>query len=171
VTARFPAAEVEAGLLRELTDADLDDLQGLLERGADYFALHEDRPTTATEARDLFAEVPDGTPAEDKLMIGLLSPALHGVVDIVCDWPRPGTWMIGLLLLDPVARGRGAGTQIVDALDAAAAGAGADTLRIAVIPANPGAMRFWTRLGFRPVPVVGVHPSAIALERAVASQP
>ena len=43
-----------------------------------------------------------------------------------------------------------------------------DRLRIAVIPANPGGMRFWRRHGFEPVPAVGAHPTAIALERPVA---
>jgi GNAT superfamily N-acetyltransferase len=171
VTGRFAPAESGAGLLRELTPADLDDLQALLQRCSDYFALHDDRPTTPTEARDVWEAVPDGTPREDKLAVGLFAPGLRGFADIVCDWPRRGTWMIGLLVLDPAVRGRGAGTAMVGAIDAAAARAGADTLRIAAIPKNTGGMRFWTRLGFKPASAVGVHPTAIAHERAVVSRP
>jgi GNAT superfamily N-acetyltransferase len=156
------------GLLRELTTADLVDLQALLERAADYFLLHEGRATRATEASDVWAAVPDGIPRSNKRVLGLFAPGLCGVADVVCDWPRRGTWMIGLLLLDPAARGRAAGTRVIGAIDAAAAGAGADRLRIAVIPANVGGMRFWRRHGFEPVPAVGVHPTAVALERPVA---
>ena len=54
------------------------------------------------------------------------------------------------------------------AVDAWAARSGADTLRITVIPANTRGMAFWRRQGFEPVPAVGTHPTAIALERPVA---
>lgn len=157
-----------AGQLRELTEADLGELQALLGRCADYFLLHEDRATSVTEARDVWEAVPEGTPRDSKRVLGLWAPGLCGVADLVCDWPRPATWMIGLLLLDPAVRGRGGGTRMLGAVDAAAAGAGADRLRIAVIPANAGGMRFWRRHGFEQVPAVGGHPTAIALERPVA---
>jgi GNAT superfamily N-acetyltransferase len=157
-----------AGQLRELDEADLDDLQALFERCEDYFLLHEDRPATATEARDEWDAVPGGVSREHKHMLGLFDPGLAGVVEVVRDWPRAGTWNIGLLLLDPAARGRGAGAEVVHAVVAAASAAGAATLRISVDPANSGGLRFWERLGFRPVPSVGSHPTATAFERSLA---
>jgi len=166
---RFDAVTLDGAKLRELTDDDLDDLQALLERCADYYELHEGRPPTATEAQDEWDGVPDGTPRERKHIVGLLAPDLAGIVEVLQGWPRPGTWNIGLLLLDPAARGRGAGSRIMRAVDAWAGRAGADTLRIAVIPANIGGMAFWRRQGFEPVPAVGKHPTAIALERPVAT--
>ena len=101
-------------------------------------------------------------------MLGLFATGLVGVVEVVRDWPRAGTQNIGLLLLDPAARGRGAGAEILDAVDAWATANGAATLRISVDPANVDGMRFWQRHGFSPVPSVGTHPTAVALERPVA---
>lgn len=164
----FPEARLAAGHLRELSESDLDEVQALFERCEDYFLLHEDRPPTAHEARGEWDAVPEGTPRDHKHVLGLFAPGLAGVVEIVRDWPRAGTWNIGLLLLDPAARGHGAGEEGVGAVDALAAAAGAATLRISVDPANTGGLRFWKRLGFTPVPAVGAHPTAIALERPVA---
>lgn len=165
---RFDAIASQEGRLRELTEDDLHDLQALLERCADYYELHEGRPPTPTEAQDEWDGVPDGTPRDHKHIVGLFAPDLAGIVEVIRDWPRPGTWNIGLLLFDPAARRGGLGTRMMAAVDALADRAGADTLRITVIPANAGGMAFWRRQGFEPVPNVGVHPTAIAFERPVA---
>ena len=161
--------------LRELMPSDLDALQSLFERSSDYFLLHEDRPAAATEARDEWDSVPPGTPRSHKHVIGLFGHDLVGVVEVVRDWPRPGTWNIGLLLLDPAARRRRAGTRTVSAIDAWAARSGADRLRITVIPANSGALEFWQGLGFTRVEAHPRsdrgHPTAIALERPIQSYP
>ena len=63
----------------------------------------------------------------------------------------------------PAVRGRGAGTQIVEAVDAWAAAAGADTLRVVVKLVNPGALAFWQALGFRDAPLD--YEGLVALER------
>ncbi len=163
-----PVALGDAGLLRELTDADRDALQSLFERCADHFLLHEGREANPTEARDDWDELPDGTPRSHKHFVGLLAPGLAGVAEVVRDWPRPRTWIIGLMLLEPAARRRATGTRIVAAIDEWAAQAGADTLRVAVKPVNTGGMAFWRRLGFEPVPAVGTDPTVLAFERPVA---
>ena len=168
MSAAFPETALAAGRLRELTESDLEDLQALFERCEDYFLLHEDRPPTATEARDEWDAVPEATPRDHKHVVGLFTDGLAGVVEVVRDWPRAGTWNIGLLLLDPTARGRGAGQEVVAAVDVRALAGAAATLRISVDPANTGGLRFWERLGFTPVSAVGSHPTAMALERPVA---
>lgn len=160
--------------LRELTRSDLDALQSLFERGGDYFLIHEDRPPSPTEARDEWDTVPSGTPRCHKHFIGLFGPDLVGVVEVVRDWPRPGTWVIGLLLLDPAARRRRAGTRVVSAIDAWAARSGADRLRVAVVLANNAALEFWHGLGFTRVQAhlrsERTHHTSIALERPIQSQ-
>ena len=163
----FQKIALGGGRLRELAEADLDDLQALFERCPDYFLLHEGRPPVASEARDEWDSVPDGSPRSHLHVLGVSAPDLVGVVEVLRDWPRPGTWNIGLLLLEPATRGRGLGDRVIQAVDAWAARCGAHTLRITVIPANTRGMAFWKRLGFTPVPAVGTHPTAIALERPV----
>ena len=164
----FEPVELGDERLRELYTGDLRDLQRLYVRCADFFLLHHEREPFADEAREDWYDVPAGTSCDDKHMMGLFAPALAGVIDILRDWPRHATWNIGLLLVEPAARGGGAGTRMLHAIDAWAAHEGADTLRITVIPANTGGMRFWMRHGFTPVPAVGAHPTAIAFERPVA---
>jgi GNAT superfamily N-acetyltransferase len=171
-----PFAEVTlgSGKLRELTQSDLQLLQSLLERAGDYFVLHENRGPTATEARDEWDALPSGKPRSDKHLIGLFSPDLVGVVEVLRDWPRPRTWNIGLLLLDPAVRRRRAGTQTVSAINSWAARSGADRLRVSVLPANAGVLEFWQRLGFAHVPAhattVRARSTATALERPIQTQ-
>jgi maltose O-acetyltransferase len=170
VSTPFYDVALNAGRLRELTEADLGDLQALLERCGDYYELHEERAPSPTEARDEWDALPDGTPRDRKHLLGLFAPELVGVVELICDWPRAGTWNIGLLLLEPGARRRRAGSEVLGAVDAAAARAGAATLRISVMPTNTGGMEFWRGLGFAPVPAVGSHPTAMALERVAGAR-
>lgn len=165
---RFEATTTGDVSLRELAAPDLDELQALFERCVDYFELHEGRATTPTEARDEWSAVPDGTPRSQKHVVGLFAPDLAGVVEVVRDWPRPATWNIGLLLLDPGVRRRGLGTRALAAVDAWARRTGADRLRITVNTANTGGLAFWRRHGFEPVPAVLAGPGIIALERSLA---
>jgi GNAT superfamily N-acetyltransferase len=155
------------GQLLELTTSDLDDLQALFERCEDYFLLHDGHPPGPTAAADEWEAMPDGSPRDDKHLLGLFAPHLAGVVEVLQGWPRPGTWNIGLLLIEPRARSRRLGATVIEAVDAWAAGCGADTLRITVIPANVRGMAFWMRLGFEAVPAVGRHATALAFERPV----
>ncbi len=169
MSAHIDAISLHGAELRELAEADLGELQALFERCPDYFLAHEGRPPAAGEARDEWDSVPAGTPRSHLHILGVFAADLVGVVEVLRDWPRPGTWNIGLLLLEPATRGRGLGDRVMRAVDALATRRGADTLRISAIPANTRGMAFWKRLGFAPVPAAGTHPTAIALERPVAS--
>jgi GNAT superfamily N-acetyltransferase len=151
--------------LRELIEPDLGALQALIERCGEYYLLTTGSGPTSTAARDVWDALPPGLPRSAKLTLGLFEPGLVAIADVVRGWPRPGTWLIGLLLLDPAVRGRGTAARIVGTIDARAADAGADRLRVAVVPANTAALSFWQRLGFGEVP--SAQRSAIALERPV----
>jgi ribosomal protein S18 acetylase RimI-like enzyme len=71
--------------------------------------------------------------------------------------PGPPTWDIGERLLEVEslsvaedARGRGIGAELMLAARAAAAEAGARRLAVGVMQANEGALRFYSREGFKP---------------------
>ena len=161
----LPEVPPAVGELRELTRADVPELQALLERAADYFAVHEGRPPAPTEAEDDWDGVPDGTPRGHKQLFGLFAPGLVAVAEVVRDWPRPQTWIIGLLLLEPAIRRRGAGAAIVAGIDTWAARSGAERLRVAVKLVNPGGLAYWERLGYERVPVDATE--TVAHERPV----
>ena len=61
----------------------------------------------------------------------------------------------------PAHQGRGVGSRLLDAAEAALAEAGVETLAISVLAANEGARRLYERRGYR--------PHRIELERAVES--
>ena len=130
-------------------------LQALLERGADYARLVDGQDPGPDAARELFADGPPGYPPEAKFVIGLLDPsgALIAVLEGMRDYPDPGTWWIGLMLLDPAWRGRGLGARLYRAFEAYAGEQGATALGLGVVEANAGARRFWERVGFAAVRV------------------
>jgi GNAT superfamily N-acetyltransferase len=146
--------------LRELTLADRPAVEALIDRCEDFFVLTTGGPGNFDE---LWTALPPGRSLEDKRVYGIGEP-LAGVADVVRDWPAAGTWIIGLLLLDPAARGHGLGPAVVAELDAMAAAQGARRLRVAVVEQNPRALAFWQREGFTPVPAEGPG-GAQALER------
>jgi GNAT superfamily N-acetyltransferase len=125
-------------------------LQTLLEACADFSDLVEGLPPGATAAREAFEETPPGKAPDDKFLVGLFDAAgnLTGVLDAIRDYPEPGEWFIGLLLLHPDRRGHGAGQRIYGAFEAWAAGSGARSIGLAVVEANERAYRFWQRMGF-----------------------
>jgi GNAT superfamily N-acetyltransferase len=147
--------------LRELTLADRPAVEALIDRCEDFYVLTTGGPGSFDE---LWSALPPGRTPDDKRVYGTGEP-LSGIAEIVRDWPRPGTWIIGLLLLDPAARGRGLGPAVVAELDATAAAQGADRLRVGVVEANVRALKFWRREGFTPVAPAG-PAGAHALERA-----
>jgi GNAT superfamily N-acetyltransferase len=153
--------------LRDLTPADAAAVQTVYDRSDDYFELIGE---PAGDAADLWHGLPpEADPA--KLSVHAVGdPEAVGVVAVLRDWPRPATWLIGLLLLEPAVRGRGLGPQVVAEVEARARAAGADRLRVAVIPGNDPALAFWQRLGFTPVPPAG-GSTALAFERAIAAPP
>jgi RimJ/RimL family protein N-acetyltransferase len=152
--------------LRELTLDDRAAVQALLDRCAEFFLLSTGGPGSFDE---LWSALPAGRSAADKCLYAVCAPELAGVAEVIRDWPRAGTWIIGLLVLDPAARGRGIGAEAVAEIEARAAAEGAQRLRVAVVEANEGALRFWQRLGFTPAPPMG--PGALAFERAAAGTP
>ncbi len=125
-------------------------LQGLLERCRDYFELVTGAAPDHSAAGHLLASLPPGKAPDDKLVIGLWrdSENLVGVLDAVRNYPKPGEWFVGLLLLDPAQRGQGLGRQVYQGFEAWAAGLGARRIGLGVVEQNEGAFRFWQRLGF-----------------------
>ena len=77
-------------------------VQKLLENCADYFELVDGRLPTGSEAQELFEAKPPTKTLNDKLVIGLWNSTakLIGILDAIRDYPQPGEWFIGLLLID-----------------------------------------------------------------------
>lgn len=138
--------------VQRLTLQDAHLLQDLWERCTAFHELQEGEPTRGTAGEEDIAALPPGKVAEDKFALGLArGERLCGYIDLVRDYPTPGEWSLGMLLLDPRERSRGLGTRVYSAAAAWAAAWGARNILIGVLEQNSRAGRFWERQGFREV--------------------
>lgn len=126
-------------------------VQALHERSADYVHRLWGLPPDPNSGVDFFVRLPPGKSAADKCTLGVFDdPAMVGCIDLVRGWPDEATATIGLLLLEPAARGRGVGRQAFAAIeDQARVWPEITQLRAVVIASNDVARPFWEHLGFR----------------------
>lgn len=127
-------------------------LQALLERCADYMTLEDGAPPGPSAAADLIEALPPDRTHEDKHLLALAPAAgepLVAVIDVVRDFPGERDWFVGLVLIDPAARGRGLGAAVMADLEEWLRGQGATASYLAVLERNPDAQRFWTRQGYQ----------------------
>jgi GNAT superfamily N-acetyltransferase len=140
--------------LRPIFDEDLGAMQEVLERSTDYHELVLGHPPGPAEAQSIYAVLPEGVDSYDAKLVFAVSGddgAMIGIADVVRDWPSLGTWMIGLLVLVPEARGAGNGARALARIEDSAIEAGAVSMRVAVYRANKRALAFWEHSGYRPI--------------------
>ncbi len=118
-------------------------------RAADYITLETGAPPDADYAANLLAEAPPDLPSKDVFAFGAgRAGRLDGVVTCLRNFYAQGEWYMGLLLLDPAARGAGLGARMAQHVFSIAQGQGAVCIRVAVLEANPRGRAFWERQGF-----------------------
>jgi ribosomal protein S18 acetylase RimI-like enzyme len=137
----------------QLTLAHAPELQRLYERCTDYHFAHEGAPTRANAGEEELTSLPPGRTADDKFSFGIYAAdgELIGYAELFRNYPADAEWWIGLLMLDPDARGRGLGSEIVCNASAWAAENGARSIMLAVLESDERAQRFWIRQGFEEV--------------------
>ncbi len=154
---------------RLLRPPDLRALQGLFERAGDYFELVTGQPPGRDEAERAFVAGPPQKSVNDKRVIGFFTDAdvLVGVLDAITDWPEPGCWSMGGLILDPAFRARGLGRAVLAAYEQWAAGEGAERFRTALVAQHDRGIRFLERAGYRRVSGgdTGAPPTVVFLEK------
>lgn len=144
----FQAADLTA---ERVSDADADLFQPLLERCEDFFQRCYGRPARPDEAKQMPLERPPGLGPERGHLLALRDGGqrLVGIQEGVSDFPSPGEWYLGLMLLAPEVRGHGRGAAVIRAYEDWLRGQGARLLRLGVAEQNPDAHRFWTRVGLQ----------------------
>ena len=132
-------------------EGDIEALNRLHARCADYVELITGAPPHGREGEELYWRLAPGLPPETKVLLGLYPRAggdLVGVVELIRDLRRRGDWCLALLVMEPGWRGKGLGTRLVEAMFAALRDEDGDTVCLVVQRQNEGALRFWTRMGF-----------------------
>lgn len=133
-----------------LDEARADELQAFLDRCSEYFELVTGQPPGPREAADLLRALPRGKTRDDKFVLGLFDAPGHliGVLDVIRDFPRPREWFLGLLLFEPTLRGKKLGDRVFRRLEDWIRAQGGTAIHLVVEEVNPGALRFWQRMGF-----------------------
>ncbi len=136
--------------IASLGEEDAATIQALLEKAGDYTLMVDGRPPSPDGYREILTDLPPGKTPDDKLAMGIYEngTALIGLLDAVRNYPEPGIWWIGQLLVDPTRRGQGLGEAIYHSFETWAAQCGAVGIGLGVVQVNARALRFWQRLGF-----------------------
>jgi GNAT superfamily N-acetyltransferase len=149
-------ASLPQGLLLEpLGEGEIEELQGLLESDPDYAERVTGGPPGPSDALSTLLERPEGTPEENKAVLGARAAddRLVGVIDLVRGYPARGTVFIGLLLVHRDERGHGVGSDILGAATrwVRETWPEAERWRLAVVDTNAEvAGPFWRQAGFEP---------------------
>ena len=138
-----------------LGDDDCREIDALLVRCADFVRLTEGQDPAPGDGLAMLQERPNAAPEVEKLVLGLYDgPCLIGVTDLLKDYPAPGLWYLGLMLIEPPRRRAGIGTALFAALGDWVARQGGHTLRLGVVEQNAAGRRFWERQGFQDIGAV-----------------
>jgi len=138
---------------RRLGLPDLPALQEMFHRAADYFEIATGAGPAPDEAERAFVGGPPTKSVSDKQTIGVFDDAgaLVGVLDAIPDFPSEGTCTIGMLLLDPAARGRGVGGAALAAFEAWMTHRGTRQFRTAIVTHHAEGLAFLRREGYAEV--------------------
>src|SRR3712207_6143438 len=118
--------------------------------------MSEGRNVPADAASTTFADAPPDYDPSRMIFLGVYSPTgrLVGVLTTPPGYPDAGSWYLGLMVLDPDARGQGLGEEVYRAFEAWVASQGGERILLVVADDNPRGRRFWERMGFTPLSVV-----------------
>ncbi|MCH3963649.1 MAG: GNAT family N-acetyltransferase [Clostridium sp.] len=132
---------------------DINIISEFCRRCSDYYVMHGGIEASRRDVEEIFEELPPGKDYGDKFVFGIFknNKQLVGIVDIVKDFPVSTQWMLGLMLIDPMERGRGLGRMVHFRLTEWAVNLGAGSFRIGVIDKNVKGIGFWKSLGYREI--------------------
>ena len=121
-----------------------------LHEAADYIDLERGTPPDHGIVEEFFTDAPPNSDPAESLRLGLFDGGhLVAIAEMGWNYPEPTDAYLGLMIVAPAARGRGAGQRFLRHLDAQARARGKTALYLAVLDANPRGRAFWEREGFR----------------------
>jgi RimJ/RimL family protein N-acetyltransferase len=122
-------------------EVDRAELPALYERCAEFVQLDP-------ESQNL-DNLPPGYTIDASVLRGIYEDArLVGIYGLIIGYPKGDALWIGLLMLEPSARGRGVGRDVLTRILQDGEAAGVRIFGIAVHEQNEPALRFWERFGF-----------------------
>ena len=149
-------------------------VDGFFAGSADCIRLERGEDPGPAVTDEFFNDTPPGCDARANLRVGLLAgEQLMALADLAFGYPTPKDAYIGLMMVDPAARGSGAGVLMLRHLEQTARDRGFTGLYLGVLEANPRGRAFWEREGFtlalanRPITLGGITQMAHRLGKAI----
>lgn len=133
-----------------LRSEDIPVIQHFLEQCNDFNILITGLPVSSNDSNDLLLDHPKGVPLKNKLTIEIYNAdnQLIAISDTIRDYPEPGIWWIGLLLILPIHRNKGLGSLVYKSMESWINRSGASDIMLGVIEENIPGKLFWTEMGF-----------------------
>ena len=137
-------------LIRELDPVnDLPAIIRVQTEAQDYWLLAEGHCDPTAKAAAFFTDTPPGCNSANSHRLGLFEDGqLSGLAELSFGFPEAQDAYLGLMLLAPRLRSKGAGAVFLAEVERLARLAGAPVLYLAVLEANPRGRAFWERMGF-----------------------
>lgn len=135
-------------LVKALTEKDADIVFDVLKGNTLYYQYHPPFVTKQSIFDDMSA-LPPGKSVDDKYYVGFFKDEkLYGVMDLIENYPTPGTAFIGFFAVDAAISKKGVGTAIISGIAEGLRLQGFKKLRLAIDKGNPQSKAFWTKNGF-----------------------
>lgn len=137
-------------LIKNLSSEDHGSLQCLLEKCCDYYLMVDGENASPQAADEIYNSAPIGRSIEDKFLFGIWQQTdrLVGVLEGMKNYPTGMVWWIGLLLLDPTARGYGLGRVVVEDFVRYVGSNQGKSIMLGVVEDNLKGLKFWLEQGF-----------------------
>lgn len=125
-------------------------LQRLFEKCGDYFLIVDGEGPSPEAAEEEFVAGPPGRTLDDKFIFGIFDEKMNltGYLEGFINYPEPGTWWIGSLLIAPDMRSKQMGMKVLYGFLKYAADNDAVSIALGVVEENKRAFEFWGKAGF-----------------------
>jgi RimJ/RimL family protein N-acetyltransferase len=126
------------------------EVASIMRAAEDYYINVQGTPAPPEEAEEFFSALPPGYEAKDLFPLGFYADGkIAGIGGMLRHWNAPNKAMIGLLIVDPALRRKGAGREAVGLMEnLARTWPGIDRLRVGVVACNARAVSFWQAVGY-----------------------
>jgi RimJ/RimL family protein N-acetyltransferase len=137
--------------LRRLEESDVSQIQDLCDLCSDYYMMDKGHPAEGDEAQNILKALPPDKTLDDQYNIGFFDgdEKLIALIHIVDGYPDEGTWMLGLMLVDPAQRQIGLGSYFHGKLLEFVKSKNGKRIRIGIFEDNEVALKFWKTLGYK----------------------
>lgn len=159
--------------LKPINQADhFEDALDLALRARDYIVLEVGHLPDQDFIQQFFTATPPDLDPDCLLTFAIMDgQAMAGMICVARGYEFPDDWWIGLMLIDPAFRGRGIGREVLTEIRHKAEAADAAMIKLAVLKANPRALKFWLREGFEPHRFAPATPESDGHDRIVLKLP